>query len=240
MLNKTLLSRPLLVSVAMAGLVAGTANAEGRTSKEESIGVGAGAVVGAVAGGPVGLIVGAAIGAKIGDEFHARNERVDVLQASLASSHGRVTDLESEMDVLASDLQRVEAMARPEYLALLQAGIEMDLLFRTDEHVLADTTGSRLSALATTVASMVDIRVRLDGYADERGDADYNQALSQRRAEHVRDVLVGGGIPASRIEIAAHGESPAADENIDSLALERRVSLTLYLQEAPSFAATPN
>ena len=54
-------------------------------------------------------------------------------------------------------------------LALMQAGIEMDLLFRTDEYALADTTGDRLAALARDVAQMRDIRVQLDGFADERG-----------------------------------------------------------------------
>ena len=39
-----------------------------------------------------------------------------------------------------SDLQRMQASSRPELLGLLQAGIEMDLLFRTDEHVLPPST----------------------------------------------------------------------------------------------------
>ena len=42
-------------------------------SKEESIGVGSGALVGALAGGPVGMLIGAAIGAKIGDSMHEKN-----------------------------------------------------------------------------------------------------------------------------------------------------------------------
>ena len=45
----------------------------------------------------------------------------------------------------------------------------MDLLFRTDEYALADTTGGRFASLASTLASMPDIRVQLDGFADERG-----------------------------------------------------------------------
>ena len=46
----------------------------------------------------------------------------------------------------------------------------MDLLFRTDEAALADTTGSRLYELATTLAAMPGIRVQLDGFADELHD----------------------------------------------------------------------
>ena len=60
-----------------------------------------------------------------------------------------------------------------------------------------------------------------------------------RRADHVRDVLIRNGVPAERISVEAHGESPAADDNVDSFALERRVSLTLYVENSPSFASNP-
>jgi outer membrane protein OmpA-like peptidoglycan-associated protein len=55
----------------------------------------------------------------------------------------------------------------------------------------------------------------------------------------VRDTLISSGVAESRIKLAAHGESPAADDNIDSFALERKVSLTLFVEETPSFAANP-
>jgi outer membrane protein OmpA-like peptidoglycan-associated protein len=115
----------------------------------------------------------------------------------------------------------------------------MDLLFRTDEHVLSDSTGARLEQLALTLAANPDIQIQLDGYADERGDESYNQELSARRVAHVRDVLVSAGIPAGRISVDAHGESAAAEQNADSFALERRVSLTLYVGDTPSFASNP-
>ena len=86
---------------------------------------------------------------------------------------------------------------------------------------------------------MPDVFVQLDGFADERGDAAYNQSLSLRRVEHVRDVLITKGIPAARISVRAHGESQAADDHIDSFAFERKVSLTLYIEDSPAFAANP-
>jgi outer membrane protein OmpA-like peptidoglycan-associated protein len=86
---------------------------------------------------------------------------------------------------------------------------------------------------------MSDVNIRLDGFADERGDATYSHGLSERRVQHVRDLLVQNGVPESRIKVTAHGESPAADTNIDSYALERKVSLTLYVEDTKSFAATP-
>ncbi len=240
MIRKTMLLG-LILSIATVPAVA----ADG-ASKEESTGVGIGAVIGGVAGGPLGAIAGAALGAKIGDEFFQRNEEVDSLSASLGGSKEKVAGLERDIRALQSDvrtrddeLQRVRELARPELLALLTAGIEMDLLFRTDEDVLSDGTGSKLKQLAASLTANPDVQIHLDGYADERGDEIYNQKLSARRVEHVRDTLVSAGILAARISIDAHGESPAAEQNIDSFALERRVSLTLYIGDTPSFASNP-
>ena len=185
-------------------------------------------------------------GAKIGDEFNERNEKVDSLSASLDGSKGKVASLERDISALQGEirsrdgeLQQARELARPQLLTLLQAGIEMDLLFRTDEHVLSDSTGMKLQQLASSLAANPEIQIRLDGFADERGNEEYNRELSVKRAEHVRDVLVNAGIPAARIDVSAHGESPAIEQNADSFALERRVSLTLYMGDTPSFAATP-
>ena len=87
---------------------------------------------------------------------------------------------------------------------------------------------------------MPDIRVQLDGFADERGDADYNHALSKKRVDHVRDLLVAAGVDPARISVSAHGEVAAAGPTTDSFALERRVSLTLFIENAPSLAANPD
>ena len=199
-----------------------------------------------MAGGPVGAIVGAALGAKLGDEFHQRNENVDSLTASLSGSADRISDLERNISALTGDLrakddelQQMREIASPELVAMLKAGIEMDLLFRTDEHVLAEVTGKRLEQLASSLAINPDVMIQLDGYADERGDESYNQALSARRVSYVRDILVNAGIPADRISLDAHGESTAVEQNADSFALERRVVLTLSVGETPSFASNP-
>jgi len=240
--------RKTISAIATLGLIAlAPAAAQADTSKQENIGVGAGAVIGAAAGGPFGLIIGAAIGARIGDNMHRQDGEIDSLSVSLEQSRGQVanlerdvSDMDSDIDALSNELQRVQRLARPEIVSLLQAGIAMDLLFRTDESVLADTTGIRLNELATTLATMPDIQLQLDGFADERGDDVYNQNLSRQRVEFVRDQLVAAGIDPSRITVAAHGESPAQDESIDSYALERRVSLTLFVDQTPSLAANPN
>lgn len=232
--------------LALGLLCAASANAlaEGSASRQEAAGVGVGAIVGGLAGGPAGAIIGAAFGAKLGDSLHQREQTSASLEASLDSSRTDVrrlsrdvAQLEHDKEMLGAELTRLEAGAAPELAAMLDAGIQTDLLFRTGEHTLTETTRARLQSLAAALEPLEDIHVRLDGFADERGDADYNLVLSQKRAEFVRDTLVAAGIPASRIEVSAHGETNSPEDTADSYALERRVSLTLKTGGTPGYAA---
>jgi outer membrane protein OmpA-like peptidoglycan-associated protein len=227
--------------VAALAMVMGvsTAYAE-RSVREEAIGVGSGAVIGATVGGPVGFILGAALGAKVGDGWRSKNERIDRLEDSLYSTRNDASGLENDIDALSNEIERLRAVARPELVNLMQAGIAMDLLFRTDETALADNTGDRLARLAATLATMPDIRIKLDGFADERGDAQYNFGLSEQRVNYVRERFVAAGVDPGRIDTSAHGESIAADDSPDSYALERRVSVKLFIDDTQSLASNPN
>ena len=51
-----------------------------------------------------------------------------------------------------------------------------------------------------------NVRIRIEGHADERGSTEYNLALGNRRAEAVRQFLVGFGISADRFTILSYGE----------------------------------
>jgi outer membrane protein OmpA-like peptidoglycan-associated protein len=230
----------IAIIAAVSVLFAVPTQAAQNASKEETIGVGSGLIVGALAGGPVGLVIGAAVGAKLGDSIHKKNENIENLQATVGRSNNTVDRLEGDLATLNGEIDRLQTIARPELVSLLQAGIAMDLLFRTDESVLADTTGSRLAQLAGTLAGMSDIHIQLDGFADERGDDAYNQLLSERRVQFIRDQFVAAGVHPDRIDVTAHGESAAQDETLDSYALERRVSVTLFIDNAPSVAANPD
>lgn len=227
----------IAIIVATSIVFATPALAAEKSKRNQNIGVGSGAVIGAIAGGPFGFVIGAAVGAKVGDNFDSKNERIAGLQQSVADSNASVARLERNLDTLGAEIERLQSLSRPELIDLMQAGIEMDVLFRTDEDVLTDTTGDRLAQLAGTLSSMPDIHIQLDGFADERGAADYNQALSERRVQFIRDQLVAAGIHPERINTSAHGESAAQDESSDSYALERRVSVKLFLDNTPSLAA---
>jgi outer membrane protein OmpA-like peptidoglycan-associated protein len=231
--------RKLTTIATITILALATQTASAAASKEENIGVGSGAVVGALAGGPIGLIFGAALGAKLGDSVNRKSERIEALQGSLQISQQSVAALESGIDDLSVEIEQLQRVARPELVSLMQAGINMDLLFRTDEFALTDTTGDRLAQMAGTLASMPGVRIQLDGFADERGDAGYNHALSEKRVEFVRNLFVASGVHPTRISTSAHGESVAQAPDVDSYALERRVSVKLFIDNAESLASNP-
>ena len=235
-MRTTIIAAVTVVSV----LLSVPAAAAEKSHRNQNIGVSTGAVIGAIAAGPIGAIVGATIGAKVGDEFDDKNVEIADLHADVGQSNTTVARLERDIDKMGSELDRLNDLARPELLDLMQAGIEMDLLFRTDEAVVADSTGVRLTTLAGTLARMEDVRIQLDGFADERGDESYNKALSERRVQFIRDQFVAAGVHPGRISTAAHGESIAQDDSPDSFALERRVSVRLFIDDSPSLAANPN
>lgn len=235
--------RKIIIGVLLVVLAA---PALATASREENIGVGVGAAVGGLAGGPVGAMLGLAIGAKLGEAFHFKKDEVERLSTDLQAASGHVADLEQALVTLerathklGMELQDAHANNHAEYLELLQAGIEMDLLFRTDEDVLSTAIEGRLLALAGALARLPAVNVNLEGYADERGAADYNLALSQRRASYVHDLLVSQGVDPARIFSRARGEVPAQNANIDEYALQRRVNMTLFVGDAPALAANP-
>lgn len=71
--------------------------------------------------------------------------------------------------------------------------------------------------------------VILAGHTDERGTTEYNLALGEVRAEHVRDYLIAHGIPADRLKAISYGkERPAVTgSNEDAWSQNRRVEGSL-------------
>ena len=76
-------------------------------------------------------------------------------------------------------------------------------------------------------------RYRLVGHTDSRGSADYNQSLSQRRAQSVQAFILGlQGDLRGRLEARGEGESRllATDDTESSHALNRRVEMQVLCQ----------
>jgi outer membrane protein OmpA-like peptidoglycan-associated protein len=103
------------------------------------------------------------------------------------------------------------------------------VLFRSAESTLLSSAQVKLDQVAK---ALLDVRARnliVEGHTDSRGSESYNQGLSQRRADAVRDYLVQRGYPADRIQARGMGKShPIADNaSPEGRANNRRVEIVI-------------
>ncbi len=88
-----------------------------------------------------------------------------------------------------------------------------DVLFDSGRHTLKPGAREKLARVAGILLSYPDLRLEVDGHTDSVGDDDYNQTLSERRAETVRAYLVQQGIPPAAIVAFGYGESQPVASN---------------------------
>ena len=216
------------------------ADPPGAGSKQSDLGAVTGLAVGAVAAGPVGAVVGAAAGALLGDRYHRQAQSAAALAADLERSESQRAELLHNVAQLDGSLS--EARAHDAELATQLSHTDqlgLDVSFRTDDDSVAAQALSPLLKIGALAASMPQAQVCVAGYADPRGSIAYNDELSLRRATNVAAVLMSAGVPRERIVIEAHGKSAVldADGDLDTYALERRVTVRLQLPGSAQVAA---
>ena len=82
-----------------------------------------------------------------------------------------------------------------------------NIYFATDSAEILPVSFAILDAIASALAAWDDLElVEVGGHADERGSAAHNDALTQARAEAVRDALITRGIDAARLQAVGYGE----------------------------------
>lgn len=92
-----------------------------------------------------------------------------------------------------------------------------DVFFDLDESSIKDQGKSALSTNATWLKRWTTTKISIEGHCDERGTAEYNLGLGERRAQAVRDYLVSLGIPGDRVVIVSKGkEAPFCTESNES------------------------
>lgn len=112
-----------------------------------------------------------------------------------------------------------------------------DVLFDTGEHVLKPGAHGDLDQLADFLREYEERNVRIMGHTDNTGDAGFNQELSQRRADAVKQYLAAQGIEPRRILTLGRGESSpvASNDTPGGRQMNRRVDILI---ENPAVAAT--
>src|SRR5579862_3666992 len=104
-----------------------------------------------------------------------------------------------------------------------------DVLFRSGSFELLPAARERLAKVSGIVLAYPSLHLAVEGHTDSVGSDQYNQDLSEHRAESVRDYFVQQGIPAGSIE--AHGfgktEPIASNDTSEGRQQNRRVELVL-------------
>ncbi len=91
-----------------------------------------------------------------------------------------------------------------------QAAISAPIYFQFDHSDITDEGMRSLDQKVDVLQRNPNVRIRIEGNADDSGSDEYNLALSQRRAATVNRYFTDRGIDASRLKIVAYGEERPA------------------------------
>lgn len=118
----------------------------------------------------------------------------------------------------------------------IRPGSQEDLVANVGDRIFFDFDRSNVRAdqrpvlqrQAEWMGRYPEVRVQVEGHADERGTREYNLALGQRRANATRDVLVAGGVNSSRVSTISFGnDQPAALGSDESAWAQNRRAVTV-------------
>lgn len=101
--------------------------------------------------------------------------------------------------------------------------------FKTGGHDITHNAQMILSRNLQILHEEPDLQIMIEGHTDDRGNDDFNQRLSERRADSVKSYFVRQGIAANRLHAIGHGESqPIAPNDTEAnMAKNRRVVITI-------------
>ena len=183
--------------------------------------------VATAAAGPVGFILGGIGAGWMVDQVAAADE-LAVTEQVLADTQADLASAYTELDQVNADLAMVQ-QEQEQFAKLALEQLQLEMLFKTNDSRLTAGGENRLALLATFLKRNTGLTVRIEGYADPRGDSASNMALSLARAERVAQQLLDSGVASNRMTVSAHGESQALaiEGDTDAYALDRRVHIAL-------------
>lgn len=165
----------------------------------------------------------------------------DAMTARAESEQQKVsaTNARSEADaaLLAANVSQQQSMELRRQLEILQArptdrGLVLtlgDTLFATGKSELKSGATANLDRLTAFMTEYPERTAAIEGFTDSMGSDEFNQDLSERRADSVKRYLVGQGVDTSRLSSAGRGENdPIADnESAAGRQQNRRVEVII-------------
>jgi hypothetical protein len=107
------------------------------------------------------------------------------------------------------------------------------VLFALDDATLNSEAQATIAAAAQEFRNTGSAKLSLRGHTDTSGNAAYNQALSERREQAVRDELTRQGVPADAISGVAVGEADPAVPTGDGVREEQNRRVEIGLEAPP-------
>ncbi len=221
---KAILAGVLLSSAAL------NSTAEVRsTQAEENRGALGGALVGAAVAGPVGAGAGAILGGgvlgKLWGFRRIEKEEKQTLVENNEQLKAKASELEHYIAELNQDIDTL--LARNGQWQNRQLPIQ----FKTASSEIETHYESQLRDVAEMLARNPDTSVVLSGFADRRGDEQYNMDLSQQRVAVVKAYLLSHGVQRNQVITQAFGESKPVSQadSVESHFFDRRVVMSFDL-----------
>lgn len=183
----------------------------------------------ATTGAAIGAIAGAAIGIATGDDSRERRKRALIGAGIGGLSGGAVGAYMDRQERELRDQLRgtgVSVTRQGDELILNMPG---NVTFGFDSSDLRSDFYDVLDSVALVLEEYEKTLIEVAGHTDSTGSAEYNQRLSERRAESVARYLESQGVRSQRIATAGFGEEhPVADNSTErGRQANRRVELTL-------------
>lgn len=234
-----------LMTLAMIG--SPLAQAEEVSNNQQAGVILSSSAVGAVLGGPVGFVVGAFVGDWATGHWVKSAER-DELAQNLVDKELELLALNDDLKLSVAKVDSLshqlgdaqQSLATVQQLALNQ--LAFNLPFRTGAFTLTEENQQLVAKLASLIKKHPNLQIKLAGYADPRGDSDYNYQLTVDRVNAVAEVLKQAGIDGQRITMAPYGAAKAVvkEGDYDGYAMERRVVVELVEPVNVDFALQKN
>jgi len=165
-------------------------------------------------------------------------------QAKAAAANKSADDANAVREKLRSQLNSVLATSESARGLIVNMS---DVLFDTGKYTLKPNTQLALAKVAGILAAYPGLKLQVEGYTDSVGGDDYNQKLSENRADAVRNFLMTQGVAQDNISSTGYGKAnPVADNSTSAgRAKNRRVQLVVsgnaigVTQSAPTASTQP-
>ena len=150
-------------------------------------------------------------------------------QAAVQSDQLRQQAEKEKQDLRARLLQQLNTVLATRDTARGLIANMSDVLFKSGSFELLGGARERLAKVSGIVLAYPSLHLSVEGHTDSIGTDDYNQQLSEKRAQAVRDYLVQQGISSDAISASGFGKTApvASNDTPDGRKQNRRVELVL-------------